>query len=273
MSPVQVAEAPQCVGSDFRYPRVPLADRSTRRTAATSTGEYPECIAESARTVGSGFDAVQKLVSKLIEKAAGGGAGLPFVDEEGGQVPLALAPHKDHIHVYEKQLPSKVSDNQDHDSPGEYLVPYHVDNGVFLLITPFPGHGMSVELSDGSVASTGGVGRGSVLVLVGLGLTDWLLQGDAAAAAAFHPVPHAVPAMRALRHRSVFARMVVAPAAATPGGGGGGGSLTFGEVFQRRTLNGSRYDSQGRDSTVPKIFLKIFRKIFPKILHKSSTEY
>ena len=119
-----------------------------------------------------------------------------------------------------------------------------MDNGVFLLITPFPDHGLSVELSDGSVASTDGVGRGSVLVLVGLGLTDWLLQGDAAAASAFHPVPHAVPALRALRHRSVFARMVVAPAAATPVGG----SVTFGEVFAGRSLNGSRYDSQGGNS-------------------------
>ena len=196
---------------------------------------------ESAKTVGSAFDSVQILVSKLIESM--GGADISYVDE-GKQVSLASAPHKDHIHVYEKS-PSHVRDNHHHhhemmSQGGEYLVPYHVDNGIFLLITPFPNHGMNLEMSDGSVVSTDDVDRGSILVLFGLGLTDWLLQNDRVTASEFHPVPHAVPALRALQHRSVFARMVVAPASATPVGG----SLTFDEVFMRRTLNESGYDSQ-----------------------------
>ena len=220
-----------------------LADGSTRKTAATSTGDYPDCLAESAKTVGSVFDSVQILVTKLIEKMKGG-ADISYVDG-GNPIPLNSAPHKDHIHVYEKS-PSQVRDNHRHhemshmSQDGEYLVPYHVDNGIFLLITPFPNHGLNLEMSDGSVVSTDGVGRGSIIVLFGLGLTDWLLQSDRVAASEFHPVPHAVPALKTLRHRSVFARMVVAPATATPVGG----ALTFDEVFMRRSLNESGYDSQ-----------------------------
>ena len=235
-----MAEAPQCVGSDFRYPRVTLADGSTRRTSATSTGNYPDCIMESAKIVSSVFDSVQILVSKLIVTT--GGRDISY-EEEGSPISLTSAPHKDHIHVYERD-PSQVLDNHRHHDTmsqgGDYLVPYHVDNGIFLLITPFPNHGMNLEMSDGSVVSTDDIGRGSIIVLFGLGLTDWLLQNDRVAASEFHPVPHAVPALRTLRHRSVFARMVVAPATATPAGG----SLTFDEVFMRRSLNESGYDSQ-----------------------------
>ena len=241
-----MAEAPQCVGADFRYPRVTLADGSARRTAATSTGAYPDCIAESAKTVGSGFDSVQILVSKLIGSIGGGNGGGGISYQDGGEwVPLTSAPHKDHIHVYERS-PSRVHDShRRHETAPDYLVPFHVDNGIFLLITPFPNHGMRLEMSDGSVASTDEVWRGSIIVLFGLGLTDWLLQGDGSASAQFHPVPHAVPALRTLRYRSVFARMVVAPATATPIGGGGE-ALTFDEVFMRRARN----DSSGYDSQV-----------------------
>ena len=225
-----------------------LADGSTRRTAATSTGDYPDCLTESAKVVSSAYDSVQILVSKMIE-TIGGGGGISYEDD-GIPIPLQSAPHKDHIHVYEKSS-SEVRDNHhQHKAMGEYLVPYHVDNGIFLLITPFPNHGMSLKMSDESVISTDDVDRGSIIVLFGLGLTDWLLQNDKIAASEFHPVPHAVPALRTLRHRSVFARMVVAPATATPVGGGEG-SLTFDEVFMRRSLNESGYDSQVCSTDLP----------------------
>ncbi len=57
----------------------------------------------------------------------------------------------------------------------------------------------------------------SVLVLVGVALTDWLLQADADTGRQFFPSPHSVPySESAPGQRTVFARMAVAPGNAIP---------------------------------------------------------
>lgn len=95
------------------------------------------------------------------------------------------------------------------------MVPFHIDNGIFLLLTPFPDPSLSVKLSNGQTISTDGLGPDSVLVLMGRGLTDWLLQLERTN---FYPVAHAVPSLAGslTLHRSVFARMIVAPQKAVP---------------------------------------------------------
>ena len=57
----------------------------------------------------------------------------------------------------------------------------------------------------------------SLLVLMGRGLTEWLLQegGYPATQTTFVPVRHAVPALT-VEKRSVYARMKVAPGGAVP---------------------------------------------------------
>jgi hypothetical protein len=101
-------------------------------------------------------------------------------------------------------------------SKDEFLVPYHIDNGLFLLLTPFPSPSLLVRLSNGESVDTDGLPADSVLVLMGRGLTEWLLQNEDRTE--FFPVPHAVPTLAGSRtlHRSVFARMKVAPPNAVP---------------------------------------------------------
>jgi hypothetical protein len=61
-------------------------------------------------------------------------------------------------------------------SKDRLLVPFHIDNGIFLLITPFPDPSLLVKLSNGETVPTDKLTSDSVLVLMGRGLTDWLLQ-------------------------------------------------------------------------------------------------
>ncbi len=62
--------------------------------------------------------------------------------EPGEQYPTSLvkAPRKDHMHLYFKH------EDVDEDEDSSFMVPYHVDNGLFLLLTPFPGHPLQVNL-------------------------------------------------------------------------------------------------------------------------------
>ena len=57
----------------------------------------------------------------------------------------------------------------------DMMVPYHVDNGLYLIITSFPGHGLKLKNSDGNEMETDNLAANDILVLMGRGLTDWLL--------------------------------------------------------------------------------------------------
>lgn len=92
---------------------------------------------------------------------------------------------------------------------------------------------MLIKLSNGETVSTDGLGSDSILVLMGRGLTDWLLQVERTD---FFPVPHAVPTLSGSRtqHRTVYARMKVAPQAAVPSVSAKDSSkklLTFSDIF------------------------------------------
>jgi hypothetical protein len=112
-------------------------------------------------------------------------------------------------------------------SVDEFLVPFHIDNGLFLLLTPFPDPSLLVKLSNGQTVDTAGLASDTVLVLMGRGLTDWLLQGQPVNLFA---VPHAVPSMSGSLtvHRSVLARMKVAPLTAVESSSK---HIKFGDIF------------------------------------------
>ena len=89
------------------------------------------------------------------------------------------------------------------------MVPYHVDNGLYLIITSFPGHGLKIKSSTGNEINTDNLHANDILVLMGRGLTDWLLR-DHQSKTLFHPVPHAVSQMTSnLKQRSILARMKI----------------------------------------------------------------
>ncbi len=114
-------------------------------------------------------------------------------------------------------------------SDEDFLVPFHVDNGMFLLITPFPQVALEVRLEDGNEISTSDVDSDVILVLIGRGLGDWLLQAEPEIQNRFYAVPHAVPSMAQIDVglRTVYARMKVATMSAKPQHS----TKTFGDVF------------------------------------------
>ena len=204
---------------------VQLPDGSTRRTFATGIKDYPDCL--QMRLISKVFDDIDKHISTLLTKL-NDNQELRYTTSDIIKKSNLLrdAPIKDHIHVYTKRnhhhneskgTMKKIHHNNDDHGDDNHLVPFHVDNGIYLLLTPFPNHGLEVELSNGKKVSTKDVDSESVLVLMGRGLTDWLLQFNEKRSIYF-PTPHGVPSLKNsdISSRSVYARMKVAPASAIP---------------------------------------------------------
>ena len=88
------------------------------------------------------FDFVGEEISRMVETAYGGE--LFFALPRGIKQRLETAPHKDHIHFY------KSSDGSDSAAERSIpMVPEHTDNGLFLIITPFPGQSLVVRTRKG----------------------------------------------------------------------------------------------------------------------------
>lgn len=130
-------------------------------------------------------------------------------DSNGKVHDLETAPTKDHLHLYlapdhPLQFPSTLP-----------MVPFHIDNGIFLIISNFPKHPLSIQTSGETIVSrlSGSLLKeDGLLVLMGLGLTEWLLQDRELAKKQFYPVPHSVPSLSetGVIQRVAFARMKVA---------------------------------------------------------------
>lgn len=224
-----VAKAPECIGAKEMYPISHLSDGSTRRTFAKDPFEdaYPDCLSLELAKLSSTFDQVETLVTKMIHTLVG--SELQYFehnpDEEDSAkevVPLDQSPHKDHVHVYQRS--KQHQGHQEDVTNSAFLVPFHVDNGLFLIITPFQvqvpirldplhlnitlqNHGLRIKTSQGLIMDTDRVSQDSVLVLFGRGVTDWLLQGSNQKRL-FHPVPHAVPSLAkaSIQFRSVASK-------------------------------------------------------------------
>ena len=210
-----MADAPGCLTRMQHHhmqhlPKTHMPDGSFRTTYATQDADFPSCLNMMAPLTDA-FDQVEEGVSRLIQNACGFSKTLSYVTGDAdSSVELKDAPVKDHVHVYERA----------EEVTGDLMVPYHTDNGIFLILTPFPGKtGLKIKLKDGTEIQTSEeIEPKSVLVLMGRGLTSWLLQdgGFPAPKIGFWPVPHAVPSMTDRDTRSVYARMKVAPGNAIP---------------------------------------------------------
>lgn len=213
-----IKKAPDCLDQDYpALPKFQMNDGSTRTTfASNSTKEdIPSCVAKDLEVVIQTFDQVQDIVSDIIGNITG--ETVQYQDIKGQKVGLKKSPFKEHLHVYRKE--SLIGHEDEH-----WMVPFHVDNGFFLLLTPFQGHGLKIKTSTGTIVDTDHIPTDSVLVLMGRGLTDWLLKDKSIS---FHAVPHAVESRPNMHSRSVFARMKVAPMDAMPMDQ----TVTFSNVF------------------------------------------
>merc|ERR1712038_17887 len=206
--------AKDCIGRNETLPAIDLSSRSMRRTYATEDNVYPKCMSWEAGIISQAFDLIGAGVSEAIEAVYGDN--LFYTRPEGIKRQLADAPHKDHIHFYEQTGPSTPHARGNAET---FLVPEHTDNGIFLMITPFPEQSLVVRTSTGRKISTADLDpSNTVLVLMGVAMPNWLLQGDSAAVRnQFHPVPHSVPHIEQRNsERTVFARMKVAPGDSVP---------------------------------------------------------
>ena len=188
-----IEKAPVCLEKHEDLPRLPMLDGSIRTTFAYN-GQNLDCL--DLNLVTKTFDKVDDFISDMIDTQVG--HRVTYKDPQNDTLDLKSSPKKEHLHVY-----SARTENSEH-----WMVPFHLDNGLYLIITPYPGHGLKIMTSTGSIIDTDAIPTHSVLVLMGKGLTDWLLPQSTQ----FFAVPHAVEKLSLnSKDRTVFARMKVAP--------------------------------------------------------------
>merc|ERR1712013_781397 len=96
------------------------------RDTLGATGPFPDCVRNEAEVVGDAFDRVDKLFSQLMRKQFG--ADLDVVEEENNKTKVwEEFDTKTHLHVYRRS-------NKMTTSP--LALPYHTDNGMYVLLTP-----------------------------------------------------------------------------------------------------------------------------------------
>jgi len=200
-----------------------MTDESNRMTYATMEGKFPDCF--GLKTLSATFDEIDQAISSVISMAKGASADMSMMYENNGdRVSIHQALKKEHIHVYDRSV-----------SSSSYIVPFHIDNGLYLILTPFPGHGLRVKTSNNKVVSLDDLELGSAIVLFGRGVTEWLLQNDPDTMEQFYAAPHAVPTRNDETPRTVYARMKVAQPTAIPlrlsGKDHPSQLRTFGEIF------------------------------------------
>ena len=237
-------DAPKCIGNTTnRIPRkIEMPDGSYRKTYATTSKTYPGCI--SMDILSQTFDEIDLAIMRLLNEFSEHNFDEPNLECSqlsynmvDTNVRMENALEKEHIHVYTKNE-EQSGKTFKHETSKEDLVPFHVDNGLFLIITPVPAHGMNVKLSNGVTASTDHVGLDSALVLIGRGLTEWLLSTKISHKRRFYAVPHSVPTLigSGLETRTVYARMNVPPPSATTGMADcvdyNGNNINFQEFFR-----------------------------------------
>eukprot|EP00121_Abeoforma_whisleri_P013289 Awhi_evm1s12258 len=185
-------------------------DGGERRTFAyDNESNGPDCLPEIT-AVEKAFDFVHQEFIKGLESVVDRSS-LEWTNNDASVTNLADAPFKSHIHVYEN---SKRFDHQA--SLDGSTVPFHIDNGLYLLLTP-SSVGLVIRNKKGDVVDLSDVSSDSMILLMGSAMSDWLFQHDNVVADQFAAVPHAVPSMPDDVHfRTVFARMRVAPFDAIP---------------------------------------------------------
>jgi hypothetical protein len=229
-----VATAPTCGEGALE---VLLADGTLRRShvpttqnpavSTASAAAFPDCVASDMAAISQTFDAVEAVMAGVMGRLLGN-ASLHVRLEDGRPVGLLDLPVKTHLHVYHAPTAAAVETQKQHS------LPMHVDNGLYLLLTPDQSLPLLMRSKSGRAIRTGQVGPDAVLFLLGRGLTDWLVP-DTAEETAFTPALHAVPSLAktGVATRTVVARMKVAPLTAVPGTKPSAGQKMrrFGDLF------------------------------------------
>ena len=105
---------------------------------------------------------------------------------------------QDHLHVYQRNGNETLQKNS-------YSVPFHKDRGLILYVSHSPDHPVQIKNKEGTLLNTSNLDMNSVIVILGSGLTDWLLENSQ-----LHASSHGVPSLtEQLAHRVVVARMKV----------------------------------------------------------------
>ena len=131
-----------------------MNDGSLRTTFASETGKYPDCLSEEMEIMSKIFDQVDVIVNDIIEVVVGNELRYKV---EKTVYDLLESPIKEHIHTYTKGPHTKSN------TDNEYMVPFHVDNGLYLMITPYPGHGLKIKTSSGTIVDTDSIESDSIL--------------------------------------------------------------------------------------------------------------
>ena len=130
-----------------------MNDGSLRTTFASETGKYPDCLSEEMEIMSKTFDQVDVMVNDIIEVVVGNELKYKL---EKTVYDVIDSPIKEHIHTYTKGPHTKSNTD-------EYMVPFHVDNGLYLMITPYPGHGLKIKTSSGTIVDTDSIESDSIL--------------------------------------------------------------------------------------------------------------
>ena len=209
---------------------VRLEDGTVRRTHVrttnnpeTASAAFPDCVSKDVAVITQAFDAVEKVMVWVLARLLGN-ASLEVLDG-GRSLDLLELPTKTHLHVYNNA--ETAADQQQPEAKQKLSLPFHVDNGLYLLLTPAAALPLRMRSKTGRNIRTAQAGPDTVLFLLGRGLTDWLVPQQADSR--ITPARHAVPSLAGttVPSRTVVARMRVAPLAAVARTT----RQSFGEIF------------------------------------------
>jgi len=188
-------KAPNCLDESLR---IVLEDLSIRSTIARSSFNlsFPECVNKDVQTLLYHFDMVDNYMIKYLEATYGEET---LLNDDGHLLGLQGLPSKAHVHVYEKSSDASAPTQE------SLSFPYHTDNGLYLLLSPSHVSPLMIKHRDGSIHKIN-VSDDSIILLLGTGLTSWLLPDHQ-----LYATPHAVPALDPQASRTVLAAMKVAP--------------------------------------------------------------
>jgi len=210
---------PNCLKGSLR---VKLTDGVERFSHIQSNNEEPpRCIKADYEAIINAFNTVEAQITEVIGQLVGNSS---LLVKENMQIKkTSQLETKTHVHTY---INKDTVQSEEITNP--YSLPFHQDNGLWLLMTPADVLPVVMKTRAGQLVNTDQLSSDSVMFLVGRGLTDWLLQDTANS---FIAPPHAVQSLAGsgIGQRTVMARMKIAEYDATPALTGG---LTYMESLE-----------------------------------------
>ena len=210
---------PNCLKGSLR---VKLTDGVERFSHIQSNNEEPpRCIKTDYEAILDGFNTVEAQITEALGQLVGNSS---LLVKENMQIKkTSQLETKTHVHTY---INKDTVQSEEITNP--YSLPFHQDNGLWLLMTPADVLPVVMKTRAGQLVSTEQLSSDTAMFLVGRGLTDWLLQDTTNS---FIAPPHAVQSLAGsgIAQRTVMARMKIAEYDATPALTGG---LTYMESLE-----------------------------------------